>query len=326
MGWVRLTDRRALNPKLRRAGLAARGLDEAVLCQIAADESDGHVTRATVEMIARAHGERRWERLVAALVEVGRWIPAGGGWDVKDYLEFNFSKAQWEAEREKKRRAGQKGGRARALAGATAGASADVTAGAPVPAPPPTTADAPPPAPPPAPADALANALANAQADPTRPDLAAAAASYDTHDPPGEPVAAAAAEAPPKILEAALGLLADRRLAAARTPIANPAGYRRAAAEAIRTDHADRIDALDLAAFDTPEALAETLEPRHNPAAANDTDAGAAQTALAARNAARADHPCPTCDATGWVETGAGMGRCHACDGAGVDLQNATAR
>lgn len=116
MGWARFDDRRAMNGKLREAGFAARGLDEAAICQVAADMSDGHISRKTVEMLAAAHGERRWQRLVDVLVKVGRWEVNGAGWYIHDYLEYNPSRAAWLDGKAKKQAAGRRGGQASASA------------------------------------------------------------------------------------------------------------------------------------------------------------------------------------------------------------------
>lgn len=113
MGWVKLDDRRALNVKLRQVGLEARGLDEAAICQVSFDETDGFVAENTVKLVAEAHGCKRWRRLVTALVEVGRWTPTDGGWLINGYLEYNFSKADWEELRAKKVQAGRASGAAR---------------------------------------------------------------------------------------------------------------------------------------------------------------------------------------------------------------------
>lgn len=111
MGWAKLTDKRAMNPKLRKAGFEARGLDEAAICQCAADENDGVITADTVEMLAIAHRCRHWPKLVATLVQVGRWEAAGDDtWIVKGYLRHNPSRADRQADRDRKRAAGQAGG------------------------------------------------------------------------------------------------------------------------------------------------------------------------------------------------------------------------
>lgn len=147
MGWVKLDDRRAMNRKLREAGFAARGLDEAAMCQVAHDMTDGFISADTVEMLAVAHRCKSWRKLVDTLVIVGRWEPADGGWLIHDYLDYNPSKAEWEAEKAKKSAAGRRGGQASAQARASS----------------------------PAQARASESAEASAQADPTRtrpvPDL-----------------------------------------------------------------------------------------------------------------------------------------------------------
>ncbi|MBO0834435.1 MAG: hypothetical protein J2P28_02815 [Actinobacteria bacterium] len=104
MAWARLDDKRAMNRKLRAAGFAARGLDEAAICQIAGDETDGYISEDTVVMLAQAHKEKRWRKLVDALVEAERWDPVEGGWMVRNYLEFNPSHADLEAKREADRK------------------------------------------------------------------------------------------------------------------------------------------------------------------------------------------------------------------------------
>src|SRR5579862_8143106 len=116
MGWARFDDMRAMNRKLRAAGFAARGLDEAAICQVAADMTDGHISRATVEMLGVAHGEPGWAQLVEKLVDVGRWETNGDGWYIHDYLEFNPTREQWQQTQALKKTAGQKGGLAQAQA------------------------------------------------------------------------------------------------------------------------------------------------------------------------------------------------------------------
>ena len=120
MGWARFEDRRAMNRKLREAGFAATGLDSAAICQVTADMTDGHISRSTVEMLAAAYGERRWQRLVDVLVKVGRWEVNGSGWYIHDYLEFNSSRAERQALVAERTSSGRAGGIAKALARARA--------------------------------------------------------------------------------------------------------------------------------------------------------------------------------------------------------------
>lgn len=116
MAWVRLDERRALNAKLRKAGLAARGLDEAAICWSAQEESDGRITAEDVDMLAALHACKRPHSLVKALIDVGRWEPmkdADGtvtAYLIKDFLHYNPSRAELDEVRRQKREAGQKGG------------------------------------------------------------------------------------------------------------------------------------------------------------------------------------------------------------------------
>lgn len=100
MTWVKLDDKRALNAKLREAGLEARGLDEAAICWAAQMETDGFVSDADVAMIVMAHGAKPG-KVTARLVSVGRWTrdDERGGFQIHDYLEFNPSRTQVIAER-----------------------------------------------------------------------------------------------------------------------------------------------------------------------------------------------------------------------------------
>lgn len=132
MGWVRLDDQRALNRKLREAGFEARGLDEAALCLVSGDETDGYISDDSVAMLAVAHGCKRASRPIERLLAVGRWTRDAErkGYWIHDYDQFNPTKDQLEEMREKKRVAGQAGGRRSGQARREAGASANGLAGA----------------------------------------------------------------------------------------------------------------------------------------------------------------------------------------------------
>lgn len=112
MAWVRLDDKRATNRKLRAAGFAARGLDEAAICWSAHEETDGFISDDDLAMLANLHGCRKSEPLVKSLTDNGRWIRHDGrkGYEIVGYLEFNPSHAELEAarkrDRERKRKRG----------------------------------------------------------------------------------------------------------------------------------------------------------------------------------------------------------------------------
>jgi hypothetical protein len=105
MAWVRLDDKRATNSKLRSAGFAARGLDEAAICWSSHEEDDGFISDDDVEMLASLHHCQDWEGLVQTLVDVGRWKTdrRRRGYVIQGFLEFNPSRADLEARREKDR-------------------------------------------------------------------------------------------------------------------------------------------------------------------------------------------------------------------------------
>lgn len=118
MVWSRFDDRRAMNRKLREAGFEARGLDEAAICQVSGDGTDGFISVDTVEMLAIAHRCRNWRRLADRLVHVGRWEVENGGWRIHDYLEYHPSRADAEEMKEHIREVRAEAGRRGGLASA----------------------------------------------------------------------------------------------------------------------------------------------------------------------------------------------------------------
>ena len=101
------------NPKVRAAGLHARALHLAGLCWTSANLHDGRIPRAMLALIA-AEAEVK-PSVVKRLVEVGLWHETPDGWEIHDYLEFNRSAAQIQADREAAKRRQQKGRQSQAL-------------------------------------------------------------------------------------------------------------------------------------------------------------------------------------------------------------------
>lgn len=103
--WVRLDPRRAVNHKILTAGIAANGLDVAAMCWSALQEKDGKITVDEVATLARMHGCNDWEGLADTLVRVGRWTldKRKNTYTIRDFLEYNFSKAQLEERRKRDR-------------------------------------------------------------------------------------------------------------------------------------------------------------------------------------------------------------------------------
>lgn len=103
--WVKLDPKRAVNHKMRAAGMAANGLDITAMCWTTLHENDGFISQDDVAMLAAMHHCDDWEELVERLIQVGRWTrdKRRKGFDIKDYLEYNFSKADMESKRKRDR-------------------------------------------------------------------------------------------------------------------------------------------------------------------------------------------------------------------------------
>ena len=109
MAWVKFDDKRSVNGKLRKAGFAARGLDEAAICWSAHEEDDGRISVEDLEMLAVMHGCKKVGPIADKLVEVGRWEAMRDldgnvtAYLIKDFLEYNPSHADLEAQRKRDR-------------------------------------------------------------------------------------------------------------------------------------------------------------------------------------------------------------------------------
>lgn len=145
MTWAKLDDSFPENIKI--SGLSDRlfRLHVTAICYAARNLTDGEIPE---NQLRKLGGN---QKLAKALSEAGLWeTTSRGSYVIHDYLEYNPSRADVDAERERKRLAGQAGGQARAKALAQARAKAPVQApanrsatgnsGAPVPVPVPLTA------------------------------------------------------------------------------------------------------------------------------------------------------------------------------------------
>jgi len=91
--WLKLDDHFGNHPKVNKAGNAATGLWVRCATYSAQYLTDGHIP---IE-IARQMGSTRE---INALLAAGLWVQNGDGYVIPDYLEFNPSRAQVEADRE----------------------------------------------------------------------------------------------------------------------------------------------------------------------------------------------------------------------------------
>lgn len=125
MTWVRLDDNFPDHRKVNEAGPLAMWLWVCGLCYCGRLLSDGFIPRSQVRKLADVDDAFG---LANRLVDVGLWEKCDDGYRVHDYLDYNPSRQEVEAERAKKVAAGQAGGRASAQARGQASASAGAQA------------------------------------------------------------------------------------------------------------------------------------------------------------------------------------------------------
>lgn len=100
MGWLRLDDQFDDHPKTVAAGHEASWLDVRGMLFCARHETNGEIPDAQLPRIGSDFSPAKRKKLIAALLEVGRWERTEGGYLVHDFLEYNPTSAQKEAERE----------------------------------------------------------------------------------------------------------------------------------------------------------------------------------------------------------------------------------
>ena len=106
MSWVKLDDRIFLNPKFRakEATTDARMLYLAGLTFSAPAESDGDILAGDLPLVFAYARVANPEAAVTALVKLQLWERVAGGYQIHDYLEYQFSREYLNAERERKRK------------------------------------------------------------------------------------------------------------------------------------------------------------------------------------------------------------------------------
>ena len=155
MTWVRLDEGFPRHPKVAAAGPLGMAMQVAALCYCNEYLTDGFVPRHVVagflnlerismncwqnEMIGGGD-DATWQLVVADVIDAGLWSEVDGGYRIHDYLKYQPSKADVEADRKQKSSAGRLGGinsaiarrakTSRSEAGAEAPAVADAQAGA----------------------------------------------------------------------------------------------------------------------------------------------------------------------------------------------------
>lgn len=96
MAWVKIDDQFFIKPRARKAGKDGRALFFAGLCYCAANRTDGQIVTSAVPLVASF---AEVEPTVAdLLVDIGLWTADQDGFQVIDFLKFNPSREQLEAD------------------------------------------------------------------------------------------------------------------------------------------------------------------------------------------------------------------------------------
>ena len=113
MAWARIDDNFFNHPKVRKAGKDAVIFHMAALCHCNSFTTDGFISDDTLELIAAQAFQRKANGLAEVLVECELWDRIEGGYQIHDYLEYNYSKQQVNEIKTKRSEAGKQGGRPR---------------------------------------------------------------------------------------------------------------------------------------------------------------------------------------------------------------------
>jgi hypothetical protein len=105
LSWVKLDDRIFLNPKFRarEATTNARMLYIAGLTFSAQAESDGAILASDMPLVLAYARISDSDAATRALVKLGLWQHTSDGYQIHDYLEYQFSREYLNGERERKR-------------------------------------------------------------------------------------------------------------------------------------------------------------------------------------------------------------------------------
>lgn len=109
MPWANLDDQFPKHPKVLPLSDAAFRLHVAGICYCAQYLTNGLIDEDAVPLLV----PRYKPRTLADLTDRGLWLPHPDGYEIRDYLQWNRSREQVEAERERKRKAGKKGAETR---------------------------------------------------------------------------------------------------------------------------------------------------------------------------------------------------------------------
>jgi len=97
MPYLNLDDNFADHPKVDSLSDGAFRLHVAGLCYVAKNLTDGWIAKNRVGRLTPTYKTG----YLAELTEAHMWVPAPGGFNIHDYLDWNKPKSWWDEKREK---------------------------------------------------------------------------------------------------------------------------------------------------------------------------------------------------------------------------------
>lgn len=114
MAWTRIDDEFRTNIKIRKAGPDGVLLYLFGLVYCNTNLTDGYIDNVFLPQILADAFCKTPKATVKKLIDCGLWIEIEGGYQVNDFLEYNFSKEEVEKRRQARSAAGRKGGLSKA--------------------------------------------------------------------------------------------------------------------------------------------------------------------------------------------------------------------
>lgn len=96
MAWVKVDDQFFFKPRARQAGPDGRALFFAGLCYCAANRTDGRIVKEALPLVAGM--AEVGQDIAHRLCDIGLWVEHDLEFEVIDFLKFNPSRAQLEAD------------------------------------------------------------------------------------------------------------------------------------------------------------------------------------------------------------------------------------
>lgn len=96
MAWVKVDDQFFFKPRARQAGPDGRALFFAGLCYCAANRTDGRIVKPALPLVAGM--AEVGQDIALLLCDIGLWVEHDLEFEVIDFLKFNPSRAQLEAD------------------------------------------------------------------------------------------------------------------------------------------------------------------------------------------------------------------------------------